>query len=162
MYPNRLNLDCRIPHPAVLAHALVVICLGACGQWKAPKTPDRQVDFVRQVKPLLESRCLECHHRRYVFAELNLETRVLAMKGGRSGPVIVPGAPHQSLLYRVLLLGHESPVAMPPTPERVEGEDLRILHDWIRQGANWPEGERLVAPQDWIDKALNPSYTGDG
>jgi hypothetical protein len=107
------------------------------------------VDFVADVKPVLESRCLECHHSRYVFAGLNLETKKLAMKGGRSGPVIVPGAPHQSLLYKVLLLGHENPVAMPPTPERLEREQEQIIHDWIKQGAPWPEGVRLVPPQDW-------------
>lgn len=148
---SRSNLRPSPMRRALATAALLVACLAACGQWQAPKRSDRQVDFARQVKPLLEARCLECHHRRYVFAGLNLETKALAMKGGRSGPVIIPGSPHQSLLYRVLLLGHDSPVAMPPTPERVEGDDLRILHDWIQQGAFWPEGERLVAPQDWQD-----------
>lgn len=128
---------------------LSLLCLAACTQF-LPKPPSGEaVDFVSQVKPLLESRCLECHHRRYVCAGLNLETKALAMKGGRSGRVIIPGAPHQSLLYKVLLLGHESPVAMPPTPEGVEREELKLLHDWILQGAPWPEEVRLVPPQDW-------------
>ncbi|WP_397385108.1 c-type cytochrome domain-containing protein [Prosthecobacter sp.] len=111
--------------------------------------PPQQVDFVTEVKPLLETRCLECHQHQYVCAGLNLETRKLAMKGGRTGAVIIPGSPHQSLLYKVLLLGHESPVAMPPTPDGVESEELQLLHDWIKQGANWPEGVRLVPPQEW-------------
>lgn len=108
-----------------------------------------EVDFVRQVKPILESNCLECHQRQYEFAGLNLETKARAMQGGRSGPVIVPGAPHKSLLYKVLLLGHDNPVAMPPTPERLERENEQTLHDWIQQGAKWPEGERLIPPQNW-------------
>lgn len=114
--------------------------------------PRPEVDFVSEVKPLLEDRCLECHQHHYVCAGLNLETRTLAMKGGRSGAVIVPGAPHQSLLYKVLLLGHESPVAMPPTPERLEREHARLLHDWILQGAKWPASARLVPPQEWRDR----------
>ena len=131
--------------------AMLGICgLAACGHLQKK----RQVDFVREVKPLLESRCLECHHQRYVFAGLNLETKKLAMKGGRSGPVIIPGAPHQSLLYNVLLLGHDSPVAMPPTPDHLEKERGQILHDWILQGAPWPENVRLVPPQDWKDTDL--------
>jgi len=109
---------------------------------------NQRVDFVRQVKPILEGSCLECHQHQYVFAGLNLETKELAMKGGRSGPVIVPGSPHQSLLYKVLLLGHNSPVAMPPTPERMDRDDEQIIHDWIQQGAKWPDGVRLIAPQN--------------
>lgn len=123
--------------------------LPACVVFKFEFLKNEPVDFVGDVKPILESRCLECHHSRYVVAGLNLETKKLAMKGGRSGPVIVPGAPHQSLLYKVLLLGHENPVAMPPTPERLEREQEQIIHDWIQQGADWPDGVRLVPPQDW-------------
>lgn len=107
------------------------------------------VDFVSEVKPVLERRCLECHNRDYVFAGLRLETRELAMKGGRSGPVILPGNPDDSLLYRVLLLGHDSPVAMPPTPEGTFEEEKELLHDWIAQGADWPDDVKLVPPQYW-------------
>lgn len=130
-----------------IATLLTAVSLTACMNLTVLK--DEPVDFVSDVKPLLESRCLECHQHSYEFAGLNLETKALAMKGGRSGPVIVPGSPHQSLLYKVLLLGHNNPVAMPPTPERLEREHQQVLHDWIQQGAKWPDGVRLVPPQDW-------------
>ena len=130
-----------------IATLMTAVSLTACMNLTVLK--DEPVDFVSDVKPLLESRCLECHQDSYVFAGLNLETKALAMKGGRSGPVIVPGSPHQSLLYKVLLLGHNNPVAMPPTPERLESEHQQVLHDWIQQGAKWPEGVRLVPPQEW-------------
>lgn len=133
----------------LLVTLLAVSGLAACQQTRPRLMAAHEVDFVDEVKPLLEARCLECHHRRYVCAGLNMETKLLTMKGGRSGAVIIPGAPHQSLLYKVLLLGHESPVAMPPTPEKLEKEHRRILHDWIKQGAPWPDGARLVPPQDW-------------
>ncbi|MBE7497738.1 MAG: hypothetical protein HS117_22575 [Verrucomicrobiaceae bacterium] len=126
-----------------------VCALSACAWLQPGGAAARKVDFVTQVKPLLESRCLECHQDTYVCAGLNLETRQKAMKGGRAGPVILPGNPEGSLLYRVLFLGHDNPVAMPPTPERVEKEDLKTLHDWIAQGAVWPDGVRLVPPQEW-------------
>lgn len=121
----------------------------ACVFFKFEFVKNGPVDFVGDVKPILESRCLECHQHSYVFAGLNLETKALAMKGGRSGPVIVPGEPHRSLLYKVLLLGHDHAVAMPPTPERLEREQEQIIHDWIQQGAEWPDGVRLVPPQEW-------------
>ena len=123
------------------------VTLSACVM-DLSRLKNEHVDFVRSVKPILEASCLECHQHQYEFAGLNLETKERAMKGGRSGPVIVPGAPHQSLLYKVLLLGHDSPVAMPPTPERLDRDYEQIIHDWIQQGAKWPEGVRLTSPQD--------------
>ena len=124
---------------------IAFIGVSACMQ----VAPKRDVDFESEVKPILESRCLECHSHHYGFAGLNLETQKAAMKGGRSGAVILPGKPDQSLLYKVLLLGHDSPVAMPPTPDRLEREHEQILHDWIQQGAKWPARVRLSPPQDW-------------
>ena len=58
-----------------------VLGLTSCMQMEPPT----KVDFLTQVKPLLESRCLECHQHQYVCAGLNLETKKLAMKGGRGG-----------------------------------------------------------------------------
>jgi hypothetical protein len=130
-------------HPFAALTAL--LGLTSCMQLE----PRPEVDFVNEVKPLLEARCLECHQHHYVCAGLNLETQKLAMKGGRSGAVIVPGSPHRSLLYKVLLLGHENPVAMPPTPEGMEREQAQLLHDWIKQGAKWPKDVRLIPPQEW-------------
>jgi hypothetical protein len=133
----------------LLSLLAMTVLLPACMIVNFERLPDRKIDFVSEVKPILESRCLECHHSRYVFAGLNLETKKLAMKGGRSGPVIIPGEPHNSLFYKVLLLSVEHPVAMPPTPEKLAREHQQIIHDWLLQGAEWPEGVRLVPPQDW-------------
>ena len=110
---------------------------------------DREVTFA-EVRPILQNKCLECHNSRYQFAQLNLENRTLAMKGGRSGPAIIEGQPQKSLLYRVLLLGHDNPVAMPPTPDRIAREQEQLIHDWILQGAPWPEGKegKITPPQD--------------
>lgn len=134
----------------LLFPAVAIALLPACGVMDlARQSRHDEVSFERQVKPILETSCLECHQPRYLTGGLNLETKATAMKGGRSGPVIVPGSPHKSLLYRVLLLGHESPVAMPPTPERLDRDYEQIIHDWIQQGAKWPDGVRLVPPQEW-------------
>lgn len=110
---------------------------------------DREVPFA-DVRPILQNKCLECHNSRYQFAQLNLENKIVAMKGGRSGPAIIAGQPQKSLLYRVLLLGHDNPVAMPPTPDRIAREQEQLIHDWILQGAPWPEGKegKITPPQD--------------
>jgi hypothetical protein len=52
-----------------------VALLPACMILDVTQLSNEPVDFVSEVKPILESRCLECHHSRYVFAGLNLETK---------------------------------------------------------------------------------------
>ena len=109
------------------------------------RVPSGRVDFVRDVRPLLEDQCLECHNRVNAreFAGLNLETRESALSTGRSAPVIVPGNPAESLLIRVLKLPSSHPVSMPAAPEKVAGVRLAILEKWIAEGAEWPADARL-------------------
>jgi mono/diheme cytochrome c family protein len=99
-------------------------------------------EFLSDVKPVLEKYCIECHngHSAREAGGLNLESRELAFTTGRQAPVIQPGDPHGSLLYKVLRLGHEEVLGMPPTPERVSDEELAAVRKWIRQGAHWPAG----------------------
>ena len=105
-----------------------------------------------QVKPLLELRCLECHNDTDAGdnAGLSLQTRKAAMTTGRSGGALRPRDPEGSLMYRVLSLGHDHPIAMPPSPDKLWDDKKNIIRNWIADGAEWPappEG-RLIRPQD--------------
>ena len=60
------------------------------------------VDFLRDFQPLFEARCYECHGAEKSKADLRLDSRERAMRGGESGPVIVPGkAASSRLIERV-------------------------------------------------------------
>lgn len=107
------------------------------------------VDFVRDVKPILQAQCVRCHHDGAIMGGLNLMNREAAMRGSSRGPVIVPGEPEKSPLYRVTLLPEEENHAMPATGPKLTADEQQILHDWIEEGANWPEGdEGKMAPID--------------
>ena len=112
--------------------------------------PTGRIDFVRDVKPLLEDQCLECHNHVDAgnFAGLNLETRNMALQSGRRAPVIIPGDPGNSLFIQVLKLNPNHSTSMPAAQEKVEGVRLAILEKWIAEGAEWPNNVRLVRPQD--------------
>ena len=105
----------------------------------------QRVSFQSDIKPLLESRCMECHNSTYVaqFGGVNMETRENAMRGGYTGAIIVPGKPRESKLYQVLKKGIEMPNAMPPTPHKLTPEECDMVKNWIAQGAEWPAGETL-------------------
>jgi hypothetical protein len=128
---------------ALTAGLLVPAAAGLIGCSAVDRAaPPKHVDFVTHVKPVLEHFCLECHNpdSARTAGGLNLETRRTAMTTGRHAPVIRPGNPDASLLLRVLRLGHEHELAMPPAPDKVSDHQLADVREWIRQGAGWPDG----------------------
>lgn len=109
----------------------------ACKQEAAPKAPD----FAAEVRPILESRCINCHHSSALFGDLNLENREAAFRPRPSGPVIVPRAAESSRLYLVLTLPEGDRKAMPPTGHRIPAAEVDVIKRWISEGAAWPEGK---------------------
>lgn len=127
---------------ALFVVASCLFCLNGAAHAKEGK-----IDFATQVRPILSSRCVNCHKSEAIFGDLNLENRALAFKKRKEGPVIIPGKPDSSRLFGVLYLSQKDPKAMPPNGHRVSEHEMQIIYDWIRQGANWPEGpEGVVHP----------------
>ncbi len=108
---------------------------------------EAKLDFATQIKPILASRCLSCHQSGALFGELNLENHDMAFKKRRNGPVILPGRPDSSMLYLVLKLPPKEMKAMPPNGHRIPDREVQLIHDWIKQGAEWPAGaEGVIRP----------------
>ena len=103
-----------------------------------------KVDFALDVKPLLESTCLSCHGPEKPKGDLQLMSRALAIKGGDSGPSVVPGKPAESKLYTSTILpaGHDD--IMPPKGDPLTKTQAEVLRKWIEQGAAWPESVTLA------------------
>ena len=90
-----------------------------------------------QVYPYLYTRCIVCHGARKQSGGLDLRTAASMLKGGQSGPAIVPGKPQDSLILRKI---HDRD--MPPPREMIragvrpmEAPEIALLTAWIRQGA---------------------------
>lgn len=131
----------RIPLLALLVGCFVL------GQACKPAADTKPVDFAKQIGPLLESRCVNCHHSGALFGELNLENHAHATKPRAAGPVLVSGKPDESRLYLVLTLPEGDRKAMPPTGHRISVEEVALLKRWISEGAKWPEGaDGVVKP----------------
>ena len=62
------------------------------------KLSDADRFFLEEVQPLLASRCVTCHGPDKAEGGLRLDSREAALKGGDSGPALVPGKPDESLL----------------------------------------------------------------
>src|SRR5687767_1400015 len=74
---------------------------------------EEPVDYLRDIKPLLATRCSPCHGALKQKAGLRLDTAASIRKGGDGGPAIVPGQPGESLLIEAVT-GEGSMGRMPP------------------------------------------------
>jgi uncharacterized membrane protein len=109
---------------------------------KAPADPaSGNVDFAKDVVPILKEYCVRCHGGDKVKGKLNLKTKAGFLKGGVSGEVVVPGKPDKSLLYTVLI-DPDPETHMPPPDEKKQPTKAHIatIHKWIEQGPVWPDG----------------------
>jgi hypothetical protein len=92
--------------------------------------------FEQHVRPLLISRCYECHSEDAgaTKGDLSLQHRSGWLDGGESGPAIVPGKPDESLLIQAVR--YES-YEMPPKG-KLSAHEIKILEEWVRRGAPDP------------------------
>ena len=93
-----------------------------------------RIDFQKDVKPLFEQYCVECHHAGKQKADLDMSSRQ-DLLDHRS---IVPGKPDKSVLYTMMRDG-----LMPPG-ERLSNDKLEIVREWIQEGAPWPDNIQLA------------------
>jgi hypothetical protein len=108
---------------------------------KLPPANARPVDFIGDIKPLLEGACLKCHDAEKAKGKLSLDTHEHALKGGENGPDIIPGNSAKSPLVHFtarLVVDSE----MPPLGkgEPLTADQVALLRAWIDQGARWPTG----------------------
>lgn len=98
------------------------------------------VDFVKQIQPIFERSCLDCHGAEKQKGHLRLDSKAAALKGGQDGLVLVPGDASKSDLYRRITLAAGSDDVMPNKGDVLSKAQTDLIRDWINQGAIWPEG----------------------
>jgi mono/diheme cytochrome c family protein len=98
--------------------------------------------YTAKIKPLLAVRCLACHGALEQKGGLRVDTVAHMLKGGDSGPGLVPGKPKESSIL-LRSAGHPGQRRMPPKEEgeEVGAEDLARLEQWIASGAPAPDKE---------------------
>lgn len=112
---------------------------------KLPPSASHPVQFEKEIRPLLESRCLQCHARGKAKGGFSLENREKLLQGGDSGPALVPGQSARSYLIE-LVSGLNPDIVMPSKGKRLTGEQVGLLRAWIDQGALWGEQTTFKRP----------------
>jgi hypothetical protein len=102
------------------------------------------VDYTRDVKPLLAKYCAPCHGPQKQKSGLRLDTAAFALKGGNSGPAVVPKKSAASRLIVAVSGGTDDVAVMPPMGARLSKEEVAILRAWIDAGATAPADEAVA------------------
>jgi hypothetical protein len=110
---------------------------------RLPPAAAGAIDFSRDIRPILQTRCIECHGPTKHKNELRLDTGANALKGGVSGPMIVPGKSSSSRLLPIVA-GLDPDHKMPPKGAPLTAAEVGKLRAWIDQGAKWPQGAALA------------------
>ena len=115
-----------------LLHAPSIFFVALC-------TGHAAVDFTRDVKPILEKHCYDCHGAEKQKNGLRLDVKAHAFKGGEDhGVPIVPGKSADSVLIK-FVSGEDEDNIMPPKGERLTAAEVNTLRAWIDEGAVWPD-----------------------
>ncbi|MBO0697532.1 MAG: PSD1 domain-containing protein [Zavarzinella sp.] len=115
-----MHVSGRFAVPCLALLAVARIALG-----------DEAPAFNAQVRPLFQANCTECHgEAEKPKAGLDLRLRRFVVKGGKSGPAVVPGKPDESLLIEKVAAGE-----MPPGKKKLTPAQVDLLRRWVAAGA---------------------------
>ncbi|MBA4020374.1 MAG: hypothetical protein C0483_24700 [Pirellula sp.] len=112
----------------------------AAGGEKFP--PDQVEYFEKHIRPILSSKCVECHGPKQQEAGLRLDSRSGLISGMEGHPAAVPGDPGRSALIAVVK--YDGDVQMPPDG-KLPPEQLAALTNWVKMGLPWPEEAAAAA-----------------
>lgn len=124
-----------------------------------------EVDFLRDVQPIFEKRCVECHRAELTHGGLQLDSLEAAARGGHTRRAILGGRPEENELLRRVRSGDVG-VRMPKNATPLTPHEIGVLQAWVEQGSPWAtevepqEIERRAAAEkqsdpwhmSWLDK----------
>ena len=117
-----------------------------------------QIDFARDIRPILSNACFKCHGPATQKAKLRLDDRAAAVKKG----AITPGKPADSTLIQRVCEPSDEDGRMPPpeAAERLSPEQIARLKAWIEQGAEYTPHWAFTRPQAVAPPAVRQKEWG--
>jgi mono/diheme cytochrome c family protein len=131
---NGIRLN-RVTEAVRWAALLVIAGLSLANSAQIAAPAGRTVDFATDVHPILLARCAGCHGSANTQGGLKVLTRADLLRGGKTGPAIVPrNSKDSNLILRVA--GIKEP-RMPAGGPPLSAEEIGVLRAWIDAGATW-------------------------
>jgi mono/diheme cytochrome c family protein len=154
---------------AYLALPIVVAGLAAQAAPVSPSVEAHAVDFMRDIAPIFQSRCLICHGPDKQRSGYRLDSKQDAFSSGfEHAPNVVPGNSALSPLFR-FVARLDADHVMPQKGDPLTNDQIELLRAWIDGGAVWPDDAMVKAadPLDWwslkpLVKPKVPTATAGG
>jgi mono/diheme cytochrome c family protein len=116
------------------------------------------IDFERDIAPIFDQHCTQCHGPSKQTADLRLDLRSAILKGASSGPILDIQHTEKSRLIQVIT-GQDPDYQMPPEGERLSEEQIDKIRVWIQQGAAGPDdSKRLEKPLPWSFRPIEDPW----
>ena len=158
-------------HYGPLSHAL---------QAQLPAPVEFEVDFARDIQPIFEASCVQCHAHGKAKGVFSLETRDDFLFGGDNGTPAEAGRSAESLVV-AMISGFDPEIVMPKKGKKLTPEQVAVFRAWIDQGMVWPdeinffevdranlhpvELDEMEVPTDFnnpVDGFVNASFSATG
>ena len=143
-----------------ITHGKDFLLIPVASAKKQPVTSaEEAVIFTDMVDPILKAKCEGCHNSKKAKGELIMETQELLLKGGKNGKLWDTTDPELGLLLHRVHLPIEVKKHMPPQgkPQLTEDE-IKILTEWIRKGADFKLKVSALSPSDTIRQLANKIF----
>lgn len=130
---------------------------------QTPARPATEIDFYRDLYPMLKTNCVSCHNKTTTKGDLNMESPELMKKGGESGPGVIAGKSADSLIWQAA--AHlDADLVMPPKNNKSGARQLTpaevaLFKTWIDQGAKHSEQQARQIAWQPLPPGVNPIYT---
>jgi hypothetical protein len=104
--------------------------------------------FEREIRPVLVGTCFRCHGGERTSGGLRIDSRESLLRGGESGPALVPADAGSSLLIKAI--EHDKDVSAMPPGSHLKAGQIAAFKAWINAGAEWPESAAaFVSQKHW-------------
>lgn len=152
-----MSLTRSLPALAILAS----LASASTAASQATGAGDAKLSFERQILPILDASCLQCHKASYRDARgrtrkpksgLRLDGRGWILKGGDNGVAVVPGKPDASPLYELAALDPDDPDIMPAKGDPLTKAQLALLRRWIEEGCDFGSWTGAPGPDEALVK----------
>ncbi len=123
-------------NPKTLSTLLLVFSATCC-----VSAADGEINFSRDILPLLSENCFKCHGPDKAHRESDLrldrhETAIAKLESGQTA--VVPGKSGQSELFKRIVTG-DADIKMPPpdSGKKLTDAQIELIRKWIDGGAQW-------------------------
>lgn len=130
---------------------ILCICFGSAAGVRAAEP-----DFAREVLPILQRSCFECHGAKKVEGGLRLDSAAALNKGGDSGAVVIAKQPQGSELLRRISLPKNDSEVMPNRGDVLTADEVGRIRAWIEAGAIWPENAQPAPHWAYVPPKKSP------